>query len=547
MKDVEHTSVLIVGGGLVGLSMSLFLSDLGISNTLVERRGGTSTHPRARGVNVRTMEILRALGFEQRIRATESASALVENQGIIAARSLVGDQIGELNGQYLAQTDQDGWSGISTTTWALCDQDELEPLLVRRARALGARICFNTELTSARSTGGAGLDATIHDRDSDHVRTVRADYMIAADGARSPIRQRLEIPMEGPGTLGHFRNIYFHADLSKALGDRRFIMCYLMQEDFRGALLPIDNHRRWLLHVPFAPDSETSRPRFDQEECARLVRKATGLDDLEVEIRSVLPWESASRTATQWRKGPIFLVGDAAHQMPPSGAFGSNTGIQDAHNLAWKLAAVLRGEAGAGLLDTYEEERRPVSLFTAEQAVLRSKDRGRTTGKDGVESQIVNDADVILGYRYRSSAIIPDPSLDDGAPWTSAAEPTGLPGTRAAHLDSPDEDVPSPLDAFGREFTLVVGSGGRAWERAASTITSHGERLRVLRPASDREVAAQFRARYGVKDDGAVLVRPDGFVGWRAPTLTDSPETDLVDALARITHRTVDPGTSDDE
>ncbi len=545
MKDVEHTSVLIVGGGLVGLSMSLFLSDLGISNTLVERRGGTSTHPRARGVNVRTMEILRALGFEQRIRATESASALVENQGIIAARSLVGDQIGELNGQYLAQTDQDGWSGISTTTWALCDQDELEPLLVRRARALGARICFNTELTSARSTGGVGLDATIHDRDSDHVRTVRADYMIAADGARSPIRQRLEIPMEGPGTLGHFRNIYFHADLSKALGDRRFIMCYLMQEDFRGALLPIDNHRRWLLHVPFAPDSETARPRFDQEECARLVRKATGLDDLEVEIRSVLPWESASRTATQWRKGPIFLVGDAAHQMPPSGAFGSNTGIQDAHNLAWKLAAVLGGWAGPGLLRSYDAERRPVAEATSARASSRSVEHshpGYTPDAEaaalvGRKRGILN---VALGYRYPRGAVLgADPATPILPPTPRL---TGEPGSRAPHLwlDHDGRRV-STLDLYERTPVLLSSDTAPEWHTAARQLV---QRLSVplasyrvgttpdadLVPADD----ADWARHHGVTPQGAVLVRPDGFVAWRSPGPDSHPRDTLHSVLTTL-------------
>ncbi|MEW1928288.1 FAD-dependent monooxygenase [Streptomyces sp. NPDC088360] len=533
-----YTPVLVVGGGIVGLSMSLFLSQRGIANVLVERHATTSTHPRARGVNVRSMEILRAAGLEEAIRATESAVALAANHGIVAAHDLAGEEFGRMDGAHTADPRPEAWSDISPTSWALCDQDELEPLLADRARDLGSRLLFGHELTALE-----GDVATVRDVRAGTEFQISFAYVVAADGAHSPLRKARDIAFEGPGTLAHFANIYFHADLTEPLRDRRFVMCYLRQQDFQGALLPIDNHRRWLLHVPIGPDWETEKHRFEPDACVRLIRKATGVPALDVELQGVLPWESAGRVATRWREGTLFLAGDAAHVMPPTGAFGSNTGIQDAHNLAWKLAAVLRGEAGPGLLDTYEAERRPVSTATVEQAVLRSKDRGRKGGDGGPPPGLADDAAVMLGYQYASTARDTGDASGDGATSgdTAAGETflpadrwSGAPGTRAPHVPLPGGR--SLLDRYGTEFVLVTSDS--RWVRAVTEACGGGARLRACQLPSGDEAAKKFQAQYGVGDDGAVLVRPDGFVGWRWPgTPSGLPAQELSAALARLTHR----------
>ena len=521
-ETTDYTPVLIVGGGLAGLSTALFLARRGVDCLLVERHTSTSTHPRARGVNVRTMEILRWAGLEEEVRATESARALVGNSGIIAAESLSGRESGRMAGAHSADPRPEAWSALSPTHWALCDQDELEPLIAARARACGARLRFGHELVDLKEDS-----ATVRDLSTGERTRIQADHVVAADGAGSPLRRRLSIPTEGPGALAHFANVYFHADLSAPLGDRRFVMCYLRSEGFQGALLPIDNRRRWLLHVPVGPDWAAERDRFTPEGCADLVRTATGLPSLNVDVRGVLPWESAGRVAARWREGRVFLVGDAAHVMPPTGAFGSNTGIQDAHDLSWKLAAVLRGDADPRLLDTYETERRPVAAATMEQAVLRSRDRagGHGGGADG----LVPDAEVMLGYRYASEAL-PGAGADAAGTFLPPDGACAV-GMRAPHVPLPRGR--SLLDHFGEEFVLAAWDPG--WRRAVAEAASRGAPVRAIRPPD--AVREAFTSAYGVGPGGAALVRPDGFLGWRAEDAPADPTRALSGALDALTLR----------
>lgn len=526
----ETTQVLVVGGGLVGLSAALFLSWHGVDCVLVERHRTTSTHPRARGVNARTMEVLRPLGLEPVIRAADSARALARNAGIGAAESLAGREIGWLDRSYSSGELRD-LGALSPTSWVLCDQDEFEPILRDAAAEHGAAVRFGTELLSF-DEDEAGIHATV--RDASGSRRMHAAYLIAADGAKSPIRQRLDITMTGPGTLAHYMNIYFRADLRAALGDRRFVLCYIVNPAIIGALLPVDNATRWLLHVPYDPVGGGAA-RFTPERCAELVAAATGIPGLRPDIVEALAWEAAGRTAERYRAGRVFLAGDSAHVMPPTGAFGANTGIQDAHNLAWKLAAVLRGTAGPGLLDTYEAERQPVARLTVRQAVLRSRDRPAVLGGPGKPAPgIQPDETVMLCYRYDMR-----PSGDE---W---AEPLrGEPGTRAPHVafGSAGSTI-SALDLFGAGPVLLCGA--RPWASAAWRVARRTSApLGVYRVASRNGYPADaadlidldqcWAARYGVSGSGAVLVRPDGFVAWRADEVPSNPEAMLLDALARM-------------
>lgn len=534
----QHVPVLVAGAGLAGLCTALFLSWHEVPCLVVERHRGISPHPRARGINPRAMELMRSVGLEEEVRATESARALARNTGVLAAQSLAGHQLGALHEQYFMDVRTD-LSALSPSGWCLCHQDEFEPVVRRRAEELGARFSYFTELESFEQ-GTDGVTARLRDRESGEVRTVTADYLVGADGPASPVREALGIGVEGPGTTGHFLNIHFEADLAEELGERRFIMCYTFNDVVRGALMPLDNARRWLLHVVFDPATEDVAS-FTDERCRELVRAAAGVPELEVKVLGAIPWEAAGRTATAFGAGRVFLVGDAAHVMPPSGAFGSNTGVQDAHNLAWKLAAVLRGEAGTGLLDSFDAERRPVCAATVEQAVLRSQDRPRLAAKEPAPANpaIHADTEIWFGWQYRSGAVLPTPgdSVPDGV-WNGA--PRGLPGTRAPHVVLlQDGREVSTLDLFTRAPVLLAGPEAGPWADAARAAADRaGVTLDVLRIGDGlRDPSGGWAEAYGVGADGAVLVRPDGVVAWRSPAARDEPGAVLDDVLKALLAR----------
>ncbi|MGW0011432.1 FAD-dependent oxidoreductase [Streptomyces tendae] len=363
----HRVPVLVVGGSLVGLSTSVFLGRLGVRHTLVERHAGTSIHPRGRGNNVRTMEIFRVAGTEPDIR--RAAATLADNHGILQTPTLVGDA-----GEWLfKQIDPgNGLARFSPSSWCLCSQNDLEPELLTHAANLGGDLRFGTELLSFEADT-EGVTAIVKSRETGEHTTIRADYLVAADGPRSPVREQLGIGQSGPGDLFHNVSITFRSRrLADVVGDRRFIVCYLTEENADGALLPVDNRENWVFHAPWHPEQGETVEDFTDERCAAHIRRAIGDPDLDVEITGRAPWHAAQRVARSYRSGRVLLAGDSAHEMSPTGAFGSNTGIQDAHNLAWKLAAVLEGWAGEGLLDTYDMERRPVAEATSARAAHRS-------------------------------------------------------------------------------------------------------------------------------------------------------------------------------
>ncbi|OWA17092.1 polyketide hydroxylase [Streptomyces sp. CS159] len=363
----HRVPVLVVGGSLVGLSTSVFLGRLGVRHTLVERHAGTSIHPRGRGNNVRTMEIFRVAGTEPDIR--RAAATLADNHGILQAPTLAGDA-----GEWLfKQIDPgNGLARFSPSSWCLCSQNDLEPELLTHAANLGGDLRFGTELLSFE-TDAEGVTAIVKSRETGEHTTIRADYLVAADGPRSPVREQLGIGQSGPGDLFHNVSITFRSRrLADVVGDRRFIVCYLTDENADGALLPVDNRENWVFHAPWHPEQGETVEDFTDERCAAHIRRAIGDPDLDVEITGKAPWHAAQRVARSYRSGRVLLAGDSAHEMSPTGAFGSNTGIQDAHNLAWKLAAVLEGWAGEALLDTYDTERRPVAEATSARAAHRS-------------------------------------------------------------------------------------------------------------------------------------------------------------------------------
>jgi putative polyketide hydroxylase len=537
-KTDDRVPVLIAGGSLVGLSTSLFLARHGIEHLLVEQHAETSDHPRGRGNNLRTMEIFRTAGVEQEIR--EAAFLLADNHGILQVETLTKGE-----GKWLVkEVDPTGeHAKVSPSSWCQCSQNDLEPVLLRAARAHGADIRFATQLVSFEQDAD-GVTALVRSRENGEERTVRADYLVAADGPRSPVRERLGIGHTGAGDLFHSVSIAFEARrLADAVGDRRFFCAYLTNEQGPGVLLPVDNERSWVLHAPMQVELGESLEDFTDERCAAAIRTATGVTDLEVKITGKARWSAAERVAERFRDGRVFLAGDSAHEMSPTGAYGSNTGIQDAHNLAWKLAAVLGGWAGPGLLDTYDLERRPVAVATAARAAARSAEHSHPgyDARTGFKRQPVTLA-MVLGYRYCSSAVAGAPI--NGSVVPHDFRPTAEPGSRAPHMwvDRSGARL-STLDLYERTPVLLSGPDGQAWHAAGMRAAGRGVPLACYRVGHGAEYdlmpdeGGDWARLHGTDSDGAVLVRPDGFVAWRSRASGADPERALADVLDAVLSR----------
>jgi putative polyketide hydroxylase len=543
MRDA-NVPVLIVGGGPVGLASSLLLAHYGVWSLLIERHPGTSIHPRARGINMRTMEILRSLGLEESVRA--AGTALASNSLFLVAETLAGKELRRVQPQtamtssirYLAaarKNDQSPFDDISPASGGHCAQDDLEPIFVQAARERGCDMRFGHELITLRQDG-AGVTARVRERSSGEEYVVNAQYLIAADGVHSFVDRELGVAMEGRGTLGHYVNIYFRADLADLARGREFILCFIENADIHGGVLvAVNNTDRWLLNVPYDPEKDPTAAAFTPERCKEYVRKAVGLPHLDPEILGILPWEAAVRVAERFQYGRVFLAGDAAHVMPPTGAFGMNTGIQDAQNLCWKLALVLKGQANPALLSTYTAERRPVAQFTTTQAGLRSDNRIYNGGQDRTGG-MVDDLVVMLGYHYRSMAIVSDAGA---VPFPTALQLDGQPGSRVPHvwLEQQGRRV-STVDLCGTNFVLFCGPEGHAWyDMAQRIVRESGLALDPYRigPEGDlRDPERRWLAASGTTSSGAVLVRPDGFVGWRAEQLEGNEQQSLEEALKQI-------------
>ncbi|GAA0922180.1 hypothetical protein GCM10009549_41670 [Streptomyces thermoalcalitolerans] len=534
-KADHQVPVLIVGGSLVGLSTSLFLGRLGVPHMLVERHSGTSIHPRGRGNNVRTMELFRVAGIEPEIKT--AASLLADNHGILQTPTLVGDA-----GEWLFKhiDPGGGLARFSPTTWCLCSQNDLEPVLLAGARRLGGDLRYSHELETFEQDG-EGVTAVVRNRDTDEQYTVRAAYLVAADGPRSPVRNRLGIGQSGPGDLFANVSVTFRSKLlADVVGDRLFICCYLTNPEADGALLPIDNKEHWVFHAPWHPERGETLDEFTEDRLTRHIRRAVGVSDLDVEITGKASWRAAERVADSYAVGRVFLTGDSAHEMSPTGAFGSNTGIQDAHNLAWKLAAVLDGWAGPALLETYDTERRPVATATSARASARSVEHSHpgfapAPGVGGAKrGSILN---VVLGYRYLHGAVLGADPDQEVVP--DALRLNGDPGTRAPHLWVRHEgERISTLDLYERSLVLLSDARSATdWHTAARSIAeADGTRLVSYRFGAELTYAPQddgsgtapdWAQAHGTTSDGAVLVRPDGFVAWRAAGAVPDAEATL--------------------
>lgn len=456
--DVE-VPVLICGGSLVGLSAAMFLGHHGVRSLVVERHSGTAIHPRAAQISQRTMELFRQVGLERIVRA-RSEEQFVQDGAIVAVDTLAGRQIAS----YIANLNE-GVREYSPCERVFISQSLLEPLMKQRAEELGADLRFHTDLVSFEQDEH-GVTAKVQPRDGSAAYTVRAGHMIACDGARSRIRERLGIAMTGRGSFSRSITIYFRADVRRLLEGRNWSVIYVLNPSLRGFFRfekPFDSGFLAVNAVGNLDHPETDLWQdLSERRALELVYQALGTRDVEVEVQNVMQWEAEASVAERFRSGHVFLAGDAAHVMPPNGGFGGNTGVQDAHNLAWKLAR------GGNLPHSYESERRPVAEFTVEQAYTRYVMRTAPyLGTEGLQPA-AHDLNVEYGYGYGDAPLHQHPK-----------DCRGMPGTRAPHVWL--EDGRSTLDLFGQDYV-------------------------------DLEYDPRIAEAYGLGPGGSVRVRPDGFV-----------------------------------
>lgn len=532
----DDVPVLISGGSLVGMTTAMLLGGHGVRSMVVERHAGSAIHPRAAFIMQRSMEIFRSAGIEDLVR--ESSYAQFESDGaIMSAETLAGKELA-----WHIPNLNEGVRDMSPCERLFVTQIGLEPLLRARAEELGAETRFGTELVECEQDAD-GVTSVIRDRASGLTSTVRSQYLVAADGPRSPIRERLGIGMEGRGVFSNAITIYFRADVEPLLRGRNLSVILIMNDVFAGFFRIEKPYRSGFLvvHSVGNPESPvTDVWDLDEQQCVDLVHAGLGDDTVAVTIEDVMRWQAMADVAERFQDGRIFLVGDAAHVMPPYGGYGGNTGIHDAHNLAWKLAPVLNGHEAPDLLSTYDPERRPVARATAEQAYARYVTRAAPYLASGGMASIVGDLEIDLGVRLRSRAIVAEHGAEEGV-YVDPREARGAPGTRAPHIWLEGDHRLSTLDLIGKGFVLLAGPDATAWALAgdAAEITTH----RVGGPGELGDPDGAFSDAYGITAAGAVLVRPDGFVAWRAGDAEGASVQALTDALHTALCRAASPVT----
>lgn len=469
------TPVLVIGGGLVGLSAAMFLAWRGVPTVVVEKHPGSSPHPRAVGYTTRTLEMFRAVGIDSEIPELPIGQGRPRRT---AVGSLAGEWAEEV--EWSPSKPQAATSdgppppkiGYSPVTGAFIPQDRLEPIFHDRAVELGADIRWNTEMMGFEQDSG-GVTASLRERDGSEY-ALRADYMIAADGHSSPIRKALGIGRDGRGFMRVVRSIMFRAPLDEYLESG--ISQFEFDQPGLEGMLTTYRDGRWVLMV--ADDEER-----DEAAQRDLVIRAIGRSDLEVEIITSGRWVLSALIADSFSSGRVFLAGDAAHTLPPArGGYGANTGIEDSFNLAWKLDSVLSGESTPELLGTYEAERRPIAWLRHDQIFAR-QDYASDATDDEKKVAVVEDDAMELGQLYRSSAVIG--AGDELPPALRPEQWAGQPGTRAPHLwVSKDGERLSTLDLLQRDWVLL-GEHERWRAAAAGTGGRLGFELRYLRVGGD--------------------------------------------------------------
>jgi putative polyketide hydroxylase len=532
---VEHVPVLIVGAGAGGLATSALLAKHGVHSLLVEKRREVFLYPKARNLSFRSLEILRSLGLADEVHTVaEGVSAMVVKPTLNGTDERPGFDVDAVFA---------GLSELSPEPPAqYCPQSRLEPMLLAHTRRLGNEARYGTELSSF-SQDGTGVTAVVRDVDSGEARTVRADYLVAADGVHSRIRGALGVATSGYGALPiYVVFVYFQAPwraFVPHLGDGAAVQ--VENADVNGIFVAADDDLGMFI-TTYVPGNGETVEQFTPQRCREMIIAAVG-ESIDMNVIDVAPWRPYEQVADQFSCGRVILVGDAAHTMPPFRAGGANAAIQSADNLAWKLAAVLDGVAGPGLLSTYHAERHAVGRFSARQsltgppiAFLHLDDDRPSLPAEEEQPMFA----LLAGYQYHSAAIVTDGSVaGDPDAVLLVDELRGQPGTRVPHVWVRDDGRRvSTLDLLGPAFTLFTGDSGDAWLAAAESVSAAlGVPITVRRIGTRGDIVDVGRnwiATTGVGPAGAVLVRPDAFVGWRIRDLPDDSNGELLQALSTI-------------
>ncbi|HUN25719.1 MAG TPA: FAD-dependent monooxygenase [Steroidobacteraceae bacterium] len=514
--EEERVSVLIVGAGLAGLSAALTLSLRGKPPLVVERHPGFSRHPRARGLNIRSMELLRAAGIEREL-CTQSSGTFGDFT-VVHAESVTGPVRRTI-------VQRGAWEvGLSPARSSGMVQSAVEPILKRRAEQLGAEVRFGTELLALSEESGQ-VRAVLKERASGREYTVLAEHLIGADGHRSAVRSLLGVGTTGSGTLSSHIAVVFTAE--RELPGHSIY--YLRQENFTAAFIHMDDSGLSVLSVEM-PEGAQAPLDLSQERCLAYLGRGLGLAPQGIRILDVMRYDMASLLADRISTERVHLIGDAAHTMPPIGGLGGQAAIQDGFDIGWKLDLALRGRAGPALVQSYATERGPVGELTVSHQTNKYFQRMRPEKAAGSPAQDERLAlSVAYGYRYRSSCVSVE-QPDDGAPFEDPSALSGRPGTRVPHVPlERDGQATSVLDNIGGDFLLVAGPQGHGWVTAASKLKDEFDvplsSLHISTDVVDPE--GTWTDRHGIAEDGAILVRPDGFVAWRAKELELDPYATL--------------------
>lgn len=571
------TDVLVVGAGPAGLTAAALLATEGVEAITVTKHGSTANSPRAHITNQRTVEVFRDLGIEDRVRAVATPNELMGHN--IWATSFAGEEIARLMTWGSGISRHADYLAASPSEMCNIPQHLLEPVLLQAALERGADIRFRTELIRIEQDT-EGVRAVVRNRDTGQDSMIRARYAIGADGGRSIVAEQLGFELDGEHGLGAAVNVWLETDLTAYTAHRPGTLYWMCQpgNDYwvgSGTWICVRPWTEWILLFMYNPaDGEP-----DLSEQALIQRAHTTIGDPEVQVRikSVGKWQINHVVAHRYRQGRVFLAGDAAHRHPPANGLGTNTSIQDSFNLVWKLVQVLRGTGGPELLESYDAERQPVGRQVVDRALKSVGDmlpisqalgfepgqsaedgwanlrelfsdnktgaRRRARLEEAVELQNYqfNALGVELGQRYRSSVI-----SDDGTPWPQPVRdpelyhhPTTHPGAPIPHawLQHDNERI-STLDLAGHgRFCVIAGPGDRGWEQAAGKAAAAlGVELPVFRVGVHGDYDDVYRDWQQVReitDAGALLVRPDRHIAWRAEAGGDDPAGALTAAMAR--------------
>ena len=560
MTDFD-TDVLIVGTGPTGGAAALALATYGVRAHAVTRWNWLANTPRAHITNQRTVEVLRDLGVQD--EATKHATEWQLMGDTLFTTSLAGDEIARLR-TWGTGDDRIG-DYLKGSPCPLLDipQPHMEPVLLSAAAARGATFGFNTEYLG-HTQDDSGVTVRLKDLTSSREYQMRARYLIGADGARSQIVEELGLPMEGELARAATAYVLFHGDLTRYVAHRPAILHWLMTpsanfgEIGMGLLRAIRPWHTWI--AGWGYDLAGPEPDFTPEAVTERIRGYVGDPNLQIEIASCSSWYVNQAHATTYSRGRVLCGGDAVHRYPPSSGLGSNTSIQDAFNLAWKLAYVIQGHAEPSLLESYSDERAPVGAQVVARANQSRKDYAplnecfRTTGQtdpvaaglaklrdpspEGVavrealtealelKNYEFNAQGVELNQRYTSAAVLTDPTA--GAE-QFARDPqlylhaTTRPGAKLPHawlIDTAGQRI-STLDVTGKgKFTLLTGLAGRSWSRAAAKLDLPFFRTVVVGEKGAEDPYRDWARIREIEEAGALLIRPDGYIAWRQPAAT---------------------------